>query len=87
MTNIEHLKRKEFSAPTPQLYHDKEAGVLDVSWNLSGDTWAILEVGENPGSDFSFCAHGPGGKIKMQGAATIENIDVVVDFAMALMKN
>ena len=86
MNKIKYLKNRKYSAPRPTIDHNKEAGVLDLEWHVDNETWAILEVGENDNSDFSFCAKGPGGSIKMQGTATIENLDVVIDFATELMK-
>jgi len=86
MNVIDYLKSRKYSEPSPEQYHDTEAGILDLCWNTTDGAWAILEVGENSNSDFSFCASGPDGKIKMQGAATIENLDVVIDFTTELMK-
>jgi len=83
---IGYLKNRKYAVPRPEVHHDTEAGVLDISWHTADGAWAILEIGENPDSDFSFCAKGPGGSIKMQGAATAKNLDVVIDFATALMK-
>lgn len=85
MNLISYLKSRKYSIPRPEVHHDTDAKVLDLSWHTADGTWAIIEVGENTDSDFSFCAQGPGGKIKMKGTATIENLDVVIDFATALL--
>lgn len=85
MTIVEYLKSKHYSDPQPDLYPDEDAGVLGLSWDTEDGAWAIIEVGSNPDSDFSLCAKGPDGNIKMRGSATPENLDVVVDFITALM--
>lgn len=84
MNAIEYLKQRKYSIPTEMRY-DEEAGILDLWWRNNDETWAVLEVGKNTNSDFSFCAKGPGGSIKMKGACTIANLDAVIDFAIALL--
>lgn len=87
MTAAEYLRNRKYVEPKPVVYDDGEVGVIDVCWNIDSGTWAIIEAGYNIDSDFSFCARGPGGKIKMQGTATVENLAVVIDFATALMSD
>lgn len=87
MNKIRYLKTKKYSSPRPEIDYNKEAGVLSLEWRVDNNVWAILEVGENANSDFSFCAKGIGGSIKMQGTATQENLDIVIDFTTELMKN
>lgn len=87
MNIVNYLRTKKYMQPSPEKYYDEESGVLDLCWNATDNIWAVLEVGENSDSDFSFCAQGFGGKIKMQGAATVENIEVVIDFAAMLMRS
>lgn len=84
---IDYLKAKKYLEPRPDIFHDEEAGVLDLSWHTADGSWAIIEIGDNPMSDFYFMARGINGRIKMKGTSNQENLDVIIDFATELMKD